>query len=80
MKLYVGNLSYQITSEDLLNYFGQIGPVASARVVTESTGRSRGFAFVEMGDTDAGHRAIEEFDGTEAIGRRMVVKLAVPKN
>ncbi len=79
-KLYVGNLSFRVTSEDLQEYFGAAGPVESANVVFDrETGRSRGFGFVEMASEDAATAAISQFNGQEYDGRNMVVNEARPR-
>ena len=79
-KLYVGNLSFRVTSEDLQEYFGAAGPVESAHVVMDrETGRSRGFGFVEMASEDAATAAISQFNGQEYDGRNMVVNEARPR-
>ncbi len=79
-RLYVGNLSYQTTSEDLQNLFEQYGPVRSASVLSDrETGRSRGFGFVEMDDDEAAEAAIESLDGQENQGRRLTVNEAKPR-
>jgi RNA recognition motif-containing protein len=79
MKIFVGNLSYQTTEDELLNLFSQVGQVESASIVTDrETGRSRGFAFVEMSD-DAGNKAIEQFNGYEFNGRNINVNEARPR-
>ncbi|MBV9215300.1 MAG: RNA-binding protein [Acidobacteria bacterium] len=79
-KLYVGNLSFRVTSEDLQEHFGSAGAVQSANVVYDrETGRSRGFGFVEMADDDAATAAIAQFNGTEYDGRNMVVNEARPR-
>ncbi|MEX2280252.1 MAG: RNA-binding protein [Acidimicrobiia bacterium] len=79
MKLYVGNLPFTTSSEDLSRMFAGYGAVESAEVVTDrDTGRSRGFGFVEMGDED-GRRAIEELDGNDVGGRRLTVNEARPR-
>ena len=79
-KLYVGNLSFRVTSEDLQEYFGAAGAVESANVVYDrETGRSRGFGFVEMADEDAANAAISQFNGQEYDGRQMVVNEARPR-
>ena len=79
-RLYVGNLSYQTTSEDLQNLFEQYGPVRSAHVLSDrETGRSRGFGFVEMDDDDAAESAIESLDGQDSQGRRLTVNEAKPR-
>lgn len=80
MKLYVGNLSFQTTSEDLRSYFSQVGAVESAQVVEDrDTGRSRGFGFVEFSSREDGTRAIETFHGTEFNGRTLTVNEARPR-
>ena len=64
-KLYVGNLSFQTTEDELSNLFTQVGAVESVRIITDrDTGRSRGFGFIEMGDEDA-EKAINQFNGTD---------------
>ncbi|MEO8649644.1 MAG: RNA-binding protein [Acidobacteriota bacterium] len=79
-KLYVGNLSFRVTSEDLQDYFAAAGPVESANVVFDrETGRSRGFGFVEMASEDAANSAIAQFNGQEYDGRNMVVNEARPR-
>src|SRR5688572_7670318 len=79
-KLYVGNLSFRVTSEDLQEYFGAAGSVESANVVMDrETGRSRGFGFVEMASEDDANNAIAQFNGTEFDGRNMVVNEARPR-
>ncbi len=76
--LYVGNLPFGTTSEDLVQAFSQYGTVAKAQLVTDrETGRSRGFAFVEM--TDGGEQAIEGLNGAEFQGRRLTVNEAKPR-
>lgn len=79
-KLYVGNLSFRVTSEDLQEYFGAAGSVDSANVVYDrETGRSRGFGFVEMSSDDDATAAIAQFNGQEYDGRNMVVNEARPR-
>lgn len=79
-KLYVGNLSFRVTSEDLQEYFTAAGEVESANVVFDrETGRSRGFGFVEMASEDAANSAIAQFNGQEYDGRNMVVNEARPR-
>ena len=79
-KLYVGNLSFRVTSEDLQEYFGAAGAVESANVVYDrETGRSRGFGFVEMASDDEATAAISQFNGQEYDGRNMVVNEARPR-
>jgi RNA recognition motif-containing protein len=79
-KLYVGNLSFRVTSEDLQEHFATAGAVESANVVYDrETGRSRGFGFVEMADEDAANAAIAQFNGQDYDGRNMVVNEARPR-
>ncbi|HBR56756.1 MAG TPA: RNA-binding protein [Blastocatellia bacterium] len=79
-KLYVGNLSFRVTSEDLQDYFATAGTVESANVVFDrETGRSRGFGFVEMADEDGANNAIAQFNGQEYDGRNLVVNEARPR-
>lgn len=80
MKLYVGNLSFQTSSEDLQQLFSQAGTVESASVVEDrDTGRSRGFGFVEMASKEDGEKAIEQFNGTDLGGRNLTVNEARPR-
>jgi RNA recognition motif-containing protein len=77
-KLYVGNLSFQTTSDDLVSAFSQYGEVASAQVVMDrDTGRSRGFAFVEM--SSGGDQAIAAMNGADLQGRTLTVNEARPR-
>jgi RNA recognition motif-containing protein len=79
-KLYVGNLAFQTTSEDLQELFAQAGTVESASVVEDRmTGRSRGFAFVEMSTKEEAAQAIEQFNGKEIGGRALKVNEAKPR-
>jgi cold-inducible RNA-binding protein len=79
MNIYVGNLSYQTTSDELRDLFAEHGQVDSAAVIMDrDTGRSRGFGFVEMPD-DAGRTAIEALNGTEIGGRRLNINEARPR-
>ncbi len=78
-KIYVGNLSWSSTEEDLRELFGQHGEVHSAAVVMDrDTGRSRGFGFIEMDEADA-NKAIKELDGREVGGRALRVNEAQQK-
>jgi RNA recognition motif-containing protein len=79
-KLYVGNLSFQTTSQDLQQLFAQAGTVESASVIEDrDTGRSKGFAFVEMSTEEEATSAIEQFNGKEVGGRSLKVNEARPK-
>ena len=79
-KLYVGNLSFRTTSEELRELFGQAGTVESASVIEDrDTGRSRGFGFVEMATPEEATTAIEQFNGKEIGGRNLTVNEARPK-
>ena len=80
MKLYVGNLSFQTSSDDLNQLFAQAGTVESAAVVEDrETGRSRGFGFVEMSSKEEASKAIEQFNGKEVNGRNLNVNEAKPR-
>ena len=80
MKLYVGNLSFQTSSEDLQELFAKAGTVESASVVEDrETGRSRGFGFVEMATNEEGQAAIQQFNGKEFNGRNLTVNEARPR-
>ena len=79
-KLYVGNLAFQTTSEELQALFAQAGTVESASVVEDRmTGRSRGFAFVEMATKEEAASAIEQLNGKEVGGRALKVNEAKPR-
>jgi len=80
MKLYVGNLPYSTTEEDLRNLFAQYGNVESVAVITDrDTGRSKGFGFVEFGDDNEARNAISALSGQEYGGRALTVNEARPK-
>ncbi len=79
-KLYVGNLSENVTSTDLRQLFAPYGTVQSAQVVeNRGGGRSRGFGFVEMGSDDEASKALAALNGKEQDGRALIVKEAKPK-
>jgi len=79
-KLYVGNLSFQTTSDQLEDLFGEFGTVVSASVITDrETGRSRGFGFVEMDSPEAAESAIDAIHGSEQDGRTLTVNIAKPR-
>jgi len=80
MKLYVGNLPYNTSEEDLRNLFSQYGTVESVAVITDrETGRSKGFGFVEFGDDGEARNAIQGLSGQEFGGRALTVNEARPK-
>ena len=80
MKLYVGNLSFETSSDDLQQLFSQAGTVQSATVIEDrETGRSRGFAFVEMSSKEEGNAAIQQLNGREVGGRALNVNEAKPR-
>jgi RNA recognition motif-containing protein len=80
MKLYVGNLSFNTSASDLQNIFGEIGTVESANLIEDrETGRSRGFAFVEMSSQAEGENAIAQLNGKEVDGRELKVNEAKPQ-
>lgn len=79
-KLYVGNLAFQTTSQELQNLFAQAGTVQSASVMEDrETGRSRGFAFVEMSSKEEAAAAIAQFNGKDLGGRALKVNEAKPR-
>jgi len=79
-KLYVGNLPYQTTQQDLEALFGEVGTVIEAVVITDrDSGRSKGFGFVTMETPELAQEAIAKFNGTEYEGREIVVNVARPK-
>jgi cold-inducible RNA-binding protein len=76
-KLFVGNLSYQATEEDLREFFQQVGTVESVRIVTDQfTGRPRGFGFVEMATPEEAARAVDQLNGRVFRDRNLVVDQA----
>lgn len=80
MKIYVGNLSYDVTEADLEQLFGQHGTVQSCTIITDrDSGRSKGFGFVEMGSDQEARTAIAELNGKELGGRTINVNEARPK-
>jgi RNA recognition motif-containing protein len=79
-RLYVGNLKYTVTSEQLEDLFAPFGTVTSAEVLIDrETGRSRGFGFVEMSDDEQALEAIEALDGRDHDGRRLTINEAKPR-
>jgi RNA recognition motif-containing protein len=80
MRLYVGNLSFDTAEAQLEQLFGTLGQVESVRLVRDhATGRSRGFAFVEMADAEQGKAACDQLDQQEFEGRRLTVNEAKPQ-
>ncbi len=78
--IYVGNLSFRATEDDVRNAFAEHGEVSSVNIVTDrETGRSRGFAFVEMSNSDEAGTAIEAVNGAEIAGRGVTVNEARPR-
>ena len=81
MNIYVGNLSYKVRENDLQGVIEEYGQVESCKIIKDrETGKSKGFAFVEMADDAAAAKVIEELNGAEFDGRSMVVKEARPRN
>ncbi|MBN1812918.1 MAG: RNA-binding protein [Anaerolineae bacterium] len=79
-KLYVGNLSYSTTESNLSELFGALGEVASVNLITDRmSGRSKGFAFVEMAEDSAAQQAIAELNGKDVDGRTIKVAEARPR-
>ncbi|MBO9571032.1 MAG: RNA-binding protein [Chitinophagaceae bacterium] len=80
MNIYVSNLSFNVQDEDLREFFSPYGGVTSAKIITDrTTGKSRGFGFVEMADDEAGNKAIAALDNGSVDGRTIRVTLARPK-
>ena len=79
-RLFVGNLAYQTMDNDLQDYFSQAGVVSSVNVMLDKfTGKSRGFAFIEMGSPEEANKAVEMFHGKEFQGRQLTVNIARPR-
>lgn len=79
-KLYVGNLPYSATEEDIKNFFSKAGTVTSVALITDrATGRAKGFGFVEMASADEAQKAISMFHGQEFMGRAITVNVAKPR-
>jgi RNA recognition motif-containing protein len=80
MKLYVGNLSFETSAQDLEKVFGEVGTVESTNLIEDrDTGRSRGFAFIEMSSKEEGQDAITKLNGKEISGRELIVNEAKPR-
>jgi RNA recognition motif-containing protein len=79
-KLYVGNLAYAVTNDDLQQLFSQVGQVQSVAIITDKfSGQSKGFGFVEMSTPDEAAKAIQQFNETELKGRNIKVNEAKPR-
>ena len=79
-KLYVGNLPYTTTADDLKAMFAEVGTVESSAVITDKfSGRSKGFGFVEMSSAEEAEKAIQSFNQKEIGGRKLTVNIAKPK-
>jgi RNA recognition motif-containing protein len=80
MNIYVGNLAYRVREDDLKSVFEQFGSVSSARVITDrDSGRSKGYAFVDMPDDGEAQQAIRELNEKDLEGRRLIVKESIPR-
>ncbi|MDD2438206.1 MAG: RNA-binding protein [Massilibacteroides sp.] len=80
MNIYIGNLNYRVREEDLKQVMEEYGAVDSVKIIKDrETGRSKGFAFVEMANDDDAKKAIDELNEAEYEGRQMVVKEARPR-
>jgi RNA recognition motif-containing protein len=79
-KLYVGNLPYNVTEDQLKQHFAQHGSVLSVRIITDKfSGRSKGFGFVELSSAEEAEKAIQALNGTDFEGRNIVVSEARPQ-
>lgn len=80
MNIFVGNLNYAITEDDMREIFEEYGELTSVKLITDKfTGRSKGFGFVEMANAEEAQKAIEELNGAEVEGRSMVVNESIEK-
>lgn len=80
MNIYIGNLNYNVKESDLKEVMEDYGTVTSVKLIVDrATNRSKGFAFVEMENSDEAKNAIKELNGAEYVGRPMVVKEALPR-
>ncbi|MBD67461.1 MAG: RNA-binding protein [Candidatus Neomarinimicrobiota bacterium] len=80
MNIYVGNLSFQLSEDDLNSAFGEYGQVDSAKIITDrETGRSKGFGFIEMPNQEEAEKAIEGLNGKELEGRAVKVNESKPR-
>ena len=80
MNIYVGNLSYQTTEDELRDLFAEFGDVVSAKLIIDKfTGQSKGFGFVEMSNNSEAQKAIDELNGRDVNGRNVTVNQARPR-
>lgn len=80
MNIYVGNISFKATDEDLTNLFSQFGEVSSAKIIMDKfRNRSKGYGFVEMPNDDEGNRAIEQLNGSDFLERNILVSVSQPR-
>lgn len=80
MTLYVGNIPFNLREEELQDVFAQYGEVSSVKIIKDKfTGKSKGFAFVEMSSSEAGNNAVSQVNGMEVKGRQLKVNEAKPK-
>jgi RNA recognition motif-containing protein len=80
MNIYVGNMHFSLTNEDVNNLFSQFGSVTSAKIINDKvTGRSKGFGFVEMENDDDARKAIAGLNESEVMGRKLIVNEARPQ-
>jgi RNA recognition motif-containing protein len=80
MNIYVGNLNYNLSEDELQGLFEEYGAVSSVKIIKDrETGRAKGFGFVEMEDDNEGQNAIDELDGVEVQGRALKVNMAKPQ-
>ena len=80
MNIYVGNMHFSLSNEDLSNLFSQFGQVSSAKIINDrETGRSKGFGFVEMDNDEEGRAAIANLNESEVMGRKLIVNEARPQ-
>ena len=80
MNIYVGNISYNLTEDQLKDLFTPFGSVESARIITDKfSGKAKGYAFIEMQSEEEGDKAIEALNGSDVEGRKIIVNKARPK-
>lgn len=81
MNIYVGNINFQLSNEDLFNLFAQFGEVSTAKIISDrETGRSKGFGFVEMDNSEEALKAIAGLNEFEVMGRKLIVNEAKPQD